>query len=122
MLGHLAGEAAWRQRAGTRSTTRPADAARRTTIALARAAQSAGAALAHLAVAVHSQALLTDLAHEPRGQQRHRATTISHRRLAHALDQARGHLVHGARHLRSAAATPPSPAPPPATSPTTRIR
>ncbi|MFG2703199.1 hypothetical protein [Streptomyces sp. NPDC048386] len=127
LLTYLAGETAFRHRAAARYPHQPTATERRTTLALARAAQPAGAALAALGAAVHCLGRLADLPHQPPGPARNRAITIAHQALVDRIATARGRLAQTAKLLRSAADTqaapaatvPAAPAPSPASS---RIR
>ncbi|MEU6192336.1 hypothetical protein [Streptomyces sp. NPDC047061] len=108
LLAFLAGESAFRHRAASRY---PATATvRRTTLALASAAEPAGLALAALGAAVHHLGQLADLAHQAPGPARDRAITTEQQRLVDRLGDSRTHLAHTAKQLRTAADTRTPPA------------
>ena len=123
LLAFLAGESAFRHRAATRYPAQHTATVRRTTLALASAAEPAGLALAALGAAVHHLGQLADLAHHAPGPARDRAITIEQQRLTDRLGDSRTHLARTAKQLRTAAdtLTPPAatavPAPAPATAP-----
>ncbi|MFB8128678.1 hypothetical protein [Streptomyces mirabilis] len=115
LLAFLAGESAFRHRTATRyplpATRYPATVTvRRTTLALASAAEPAGLALAALGAAVHRLGQLSGLAHQAPGPARSRALTIEHQRLVDCLGDSRIHLARTARRLRTAADTRTPPA------------
>lgn len=110
LLGFLAGESALRHRAAARSPARPTATVRRTTLALASAAELTGLALAALGGAVHHLGQLADLAHRAPGPARDRAITTEHQRLVDRLGDSRIHLARAAKHLRAAADTRTPPA------------
>jgi hypothetical protein len=118
LLGFLAGESASRHRAATRYPTRPTATAtatatatvRRTTLALASAAEPAGLALAALGGAVRHLGQLADLAHQAPGPARTRSIAIEHQRLVDRLGDSRLHLARAAKRLRTAADTRTPPA------------
>ena len=110
LLGYLAGESAFRHRAATRSPHPPTATDRRTTLALASAAQPAGAALAALGAAVHQLGLLVHLAHQLSGPARDRSIAAAHQHLVDRLSDARTHLAHAAKQLRATADTQVTPA------------
>ncbi|MEU9189219.1 hypothetical protein AB0D14_32685 [Streptomyces sp. NPDC048484] len=127
LLGYLAGEHAFRHRAAARYPTRTTATMRRTSLALADAAQPTGAALAALGAAVRHLGRLADLTHRPPSPARERAITTAHQALADHLSDSRTHLADAAKHLRAAADTrtvPATTAPPPptATARTSRSR
>ncbi|MFG3261657.1 hypothetical protein [Streptomyces bobili] len=105
LLGFLAGESAFRHRAAARSPARPTATVRRTTLALASAAEPTGLALAALSAAVHHLGHLADLAHQAPGPARDRAITTEHQRLEDRLGDSRIFLARAAKHLRTAADT-----------------
>ncbi|MFE9905050.1 hypothetical protein [Streptomyces achromogenes] len=117
LLGYLAGESAFRQRASARYPDQVTSSQRRTTLALARAAEPASGALAALGSAVHDLGVLLDLTHQAPGRDRNRATAATHQRLAEHFTEARTQLIRAAQQLRRAADTrtaspasaPPSP-------------
>ncbi|MEW2620888.1 hypothetical protein [Streptomyces sp. NPDC048106] len=123
LLGYLTGESALRQRAAARYPAQVTVLQRRTTLALARAAEPAGAALAAFGAAVHCLGILTDLTHQPAGPARARAHYTALDQLVVRFAESRAHLARAAKHLRQAAdtrsvPTGPRPAPPsPAASP-----
>ncbi|MEU6355044.1 hypothetical protein ABZ896_37995 [Streptomyces sp. NPDC047072] len=123
LLAFLAGESAFRHRAASRypATATATATVRRTTLALASAAEPAGLALAALGAAVHHLGQLADLAHQAPGPARDRAITTEQQRLVDRLGDSRTHLAHTAKQLRTAADTRTPPAatamPPPATAP-----
>lgn len=90
---------------------------RRTTLALARAAESTGAALAAFAAAIHCLAILTDLLHQTPSPARARARNTALEQLVVRFGESRAHLADVAKRLRQAAdarsaPTVPRPAPP----------
>lgn len=105
LLGFLAGESAFRHRAAARSPARPTATVRRTTLALASAAEPTGLALAALSAAVHHLGHLADLAHQAPGPARDRAITTKHQWLEDRLGDSRIYLARAAKHLRTAADT-----------------
>lgn len=110
LLGYLAGESAFRHRATTRSPTRPTATVRRTTLALATAAEPTSLALSALGAAIHHLGHLADLAHQAPGPARTRAITTEYHQLVDRLGDSRLHLSHAAKHLRAAADTHTPPA------------
>ncbi|MFF5537841.1 hypothetical protein ACFY71_36170 [Streptomyces cinerochromogenes] len=118
LLGYLAGEHAFRHRAAARYPEKVTVAQRRTTLALARAAEPAGAALAALGTAIHCLGRLTDLTHHAPGPARDRAHATAQEQLVACLGQSRTQLAHAAKHLRDAADTRPATAFPAPTPPT----
>ncbi|WP_336246646.1 hypothetical protein [Streptomyces cupreus] len=110
LLGYLAGESAFRHRAATRYPHQVTATDRRTTLALASAAQPAGAALAALGAAVHQLGLLAHLAHQQSGPARDRSIAAAHQHLVDRLGDARTHLAHAAKQLRATADTQVTPA------------
>ncbi|NGO42897.1 hypothetical protein [Streptomyces ureilyticus] len=105
LLGYLAGESAFRHRAATRYPHQPTATDRRTTLALASAAQPTGAALAALGAAVHHLGLLAHLTHQAPSAARDRAIAITHQELVGCIGDARTHLARAAKQLRVAADT-----------------
>ena len=105
LLGYLAGESAFRHRAATRYPHQPTATDRRTTLALASAAQPTGAALAALGAAVHQLALYAHFADEPPSPARDRSIAAAHQHLVDRLGDARMHLAHAAKRLRASADT-----------------
>ncbi|MFF7402952.1 hypothetical protein [Streptomyces murinus] len=90
---------------------------RRTTLALARAAESTGAALAAFGAAIHCLAILTDLLHQTPSPARARARNTALEQLVVRFGESRAHLANVAKRLRQAAdarsaPTVPRPAPP----------
>ncbi|WP_329295692.1 hypothetical protein [Streptomyces pseudovenezuelae] len=83
---------------------------RRTTLALASAAEPTGLALAALSAAVHHLGHLADLSHQPPGRARDRAITTEHQRLEDRLGDSRSYLARAAKHVRAAADTRTPPA------------
>jgi hypothetical protein len=122
MLTFLAGETAFRHRATARSPRRPPTPDRRVALALARAAQPTGAALAALGDAVHRLGVLMDLTHQAVGPGHAQATATARQALVDSVALAREHLAHAARQLRTTADAPATsgvaalPAPSPASS------
>ncbi|WP_406463348.1 hypothetical protein OH768_47815 [Streptomyces sp. NBC_01622] len=119
LLGYLTGQHASRHRAAAYYPDQTTAVHRRVTLALAEAAEPAGAALAALGAAVHHLARLTDLTRRrPNpGPDRARAITAVHRSLLDRLGESRSQLARAARGLRANADTrtpPPAivPAPP----------
>ncbi|MFF0201918.1 hypothetical protein [Streptomyces sp. NPDC005017] len=110
LLGYLAGESAFRHRATARYPTRVTATHRRTTLALAQAAEPTGAALAALGAAVHHLGLLADLTHQAPGPARTRAIAAAHQGLVDRLGESRTCLARAAKHLRAAADTRVAPA------------
>lgn len=110
LLTYLVGETAFRHRAAAHHPLELTATDRRTTLALARAAQPAGDALAALGTAVHYLGRLSDLPHQPPGPARDHATTIAHEALINRIAAARGRLAQTAKMLRSAADTQTTPA------------
>ncbi|MGW2046211.1 hypothetical protein ACWCPF_13650 [Streptomyces sp. NPDC001858] len=104
LLGYLAGESAFRHRAA-RYPHRHTATDRRTTLALASAAEPAGAALAALGAAVHQLGLHAHLTDEPSTPARARSTAAAHQQLVDRLGDARAHLAHTAKQLRASADT-----------------
>ncbi|MFC8198932.1 hypothetical protein ACFUTV_26580 [Streptomyces sp. NPDC057298] len=121
LLGFLAGESAFHHRAAARSPARPTPTVRRTTLALASAAEPTGLASAALSAAVHHLGHLADLPHQAPGPGRARAIATEHQRLVDCLGDSRIYLVRAAKHLRGAADTriPPAATAVPSTSATT---
>ncbi|GAA3500745.1 hypothetical protein GCM10019016_078520 [Streptomyces prasinosporus] len=116
LLTYLAGETAFRHRAAGRYPTRVTATHRRTTLALARAAEPTGAALAALGAAVHHLGLLADHTRQAPGPARTRAIASAHQGLVDRLGESRTHLARAAKQLRAAAdirATPAVTAPSP---------
>ena len=105
LLAFLAGESARRHRASTNYPARPTATVRRTTLALASAAEPAGLALADLGAAVRHLGQLADLAHQAPGPARTRAIAIEQQRLVDRLGDSRIHLARAAKQLRAAADT-----------------
>ncbi|MEU3616860.1 hypothetical protein ABZ725_31840 [Streptomyces sp. NPDC006872] len=122
LLTFLSGETAFRHRATARSLRRPQTPNRRVALALARAAQPTGAALAALGDAVHRLGVLIDLTHHAAGPGHAQATEVARQALVDSVASARGHLAHAARQLRTTADAPTAsaaaalPAPSPASS------
>ncbi|MDX2763003.1 hypothetical protein [Streptomyces europaeiscabiei] len=110
LLTYMVGETAFRHRAAAHYPHELTATDRRSTLALARAAQPAGAALAALGTAVHYLGRLSDLPHQPPGPARDHAITIAHQALVNRIAAARGRLAQTARMLRSAADTQATPA------------
>ncbi|ULR53906.1 hypothetical protein [Streptomyces deccanensis] len=110
LLGFLAGESAFRHRAAARYPTRTTATVRRTTLALASAAEPTGLALAALGAAVHHLGQLADLTRQAPGPARDRAVTAAHQGLVDRLGDSRIHLARAAKHLRAAADTRTAPA------------
>lgn len=110
LLGYLAGEHALRHRAATRYPTQVTATGRRTSLALASAAEPAGAALAALGSAVHHLGHLADLTHQPPSPARARATATAHQGLVDSMGEVRTHLARAAKQLRAAADTRSTPA------------
>lgn len=110
LLGFLAGESAFRHRAAARYPARSTATVRRTTLALASAAEPTGLALAALGAAVHHLGHLADLTRQPPGPARDRAITTAHQGLVDNLGDSRIHLARAAKHLRAAADTRTAPA------------
>jgi hypothetical protein len=121
LLGYLAGESAFRQRASSRYPDQVTPAQRRTTLALASAAEPTSGALAALGSAVHDLGVLLGLTHQGPGRDRDRAAAAAHQRLAEHFTEARTHLIRAAQQLRRAAdgrpASPASAPPSPQASP-----
>ncbi|MER6566979.1 hypothetical protein ABT288_12475 [Streptomyces sp. NPDC001093] len=103
LLGYLAGESAFRHRAAARYPNQVTPSQRRTTLALARAAEPAGAALAALGGAVHCLGVLADLSHQGPSHASNRTMTTAHQQLVDRLAESRAHLARAAKHLRTAA-------------------
>lgn len=125
LLGYLVGESAFRHRAAIRYPTRVTATHRRTTLALARAAEPTGAALAALGAAIHHLGLHADLTHQAPGPARTRAIASAHQSLVDRLGESRTCLARAAKQLRAAAdtrATPAVTAPSPPTASTTASR
>ncbi|MEU9240693.1 hypothetical protein [Streptomyces sp. NPDC048385] len=127
LLGFLAGESAFRHRAATRSPARPTTTVRRTTLALANAAEPTGLALAALGAAVHHLGRLANLSHQVPGPARDRAITTERQRLEDRLGDSRIYLARAAKRLRATADTRTPPAAtavlsPSATTPPSRSR
>ncbi|GAA3496669.1 hypothetical protein GCM10019016_037700 [Streptomyces prasinosporus] len=115
LLCYLAGESAFRHRAATRYAHQVTPSQRRTTLALARAAEPAGAALAALGGAVHCLGVLADLSHRSSGRVGNRTVASAHRQLVAHLAESRAHLARAAKCLRTAAdaqSIGPAPSPP----------
>ncbi|MER7407874.1 hypothetical protein ABT373_36745 [Streptomyces sp. NPDC000070] len=124
LLTYLVGETAFRHRAAARYPTRVTATDRRTTLALARAAEPTGAALAALGAAVHHLGLHADLTHQAPGPARTRAIA-SAQGLVDRIGESRTCLARAAKHLRAAAdarATPAVTAPSPPTASATASR
>ncbi|MEU3529092.1 hypothetical protein AB0E62_35435 [Streptomyces sp. NPDC038707] len=115
LLGYLAGESAFRQRASARYPDQVTPSQRRTTLVLARAAEPTSGALAALGRAVHDLGVLFDLTHQAPGRDRNQAAATAHQRLTEHFTEARTKLVRAAQQLRRAAdtRTPQSAAAPP---------
>ncbi|MER5211046.1 hypothetical protein ABT063_10785 [Streptomyces sp. NPDC002838] len=125
LLTYLAGETAFRHRAAARYPTRVTATVRRTTLALAQAAEPTGAALAALGAAVHHLGLHADLSHQAPSPARTRAIATTHQGLVDRLGESRTCLARAAKHLRAAAdtrATPAVTAPSPPAASTTASR
>ncbi|WP_062640893.1 hypothetical protein [Streptomyces maremycinicus] len=125
LLACLVGETAFRHRAATRYPTRVTATHRRTTLALARAAEPTGAALAALGAAVHYLGLHVDLTHQAPGPARTPAIASAHQGLVDRIGESRTCLARAAKHLRAAAdtrATPAVTAPSPPTASATASR
>ncbi|KUN02151.1 hypothetical protein AQI95_29210 [Streptomyces yokosukanensis] len=125
LLGYLAGESAFRHRAAARYPAQVTVSQRRVTLALAGAAEPAGAALAALGSAIHCLGVLADLTHQSPGPARHRATAAAHQQLVDHLAESRTRLAQSAKYLRHAADTrsaPSAPTPAPPTASPARIR
>ncbi|MBC9723745.1 hypothetical protein [Streptomyces sp. TRM68367] len=127
LLGYLVGESAFRHRATIRYPHQPTATDRRTTLALASAAQPVGAALAVLGAAVHHLGLLTHLTHQPTSPAGDRSIATAHQGLVDRIGDARTHLARAAKQLRAAADTQVTPAvtaprPPAASSAASRNR
>ncbi|MDO0936443.1 hypothetical protein QQY66_33845 [Streptomyces sp. DG2A-72] len=127
LLGYLAGESAFRYRAAARYPSQATATVRRTTLALAQAAEPTGAALAALGAAVHHLGLLADLTHQAPGPARTRAIASAHQGLVDRLGESRTHLARAAKQLRAAADTRTAPAvtspsPPTASATSSRTR
>ncbi|MER6031554.1 hypothetical protein [Streptomyces sp. NPDC001851] len=123
LLGYLAGESAFRHRAAARYPDQATPSQRRTTLALARAAEPAGAALAALGGAVHCLGVLADLSHQDPGRASTRTVATVHQQLVERLAESRVHLARAAKSLRTAAdarSMRPAPAPPTAAPARTR--
>ncbi|MDX3523281.1 hypothetical protein [Streptomyces scabiei] len=126
LLAHLVGEHSFRHRAATHYPARITATHRRTTLALARAAEPTGAALAALGAAVQHLGLLTYLTQQSPNPTRDRAITTAHEGLEDRFGETRSHLAHAAKLLRAVADTQPPPAATgpspsaPATAPRTR--
>ncbi|WP_371551411.1 hypothetical protein OG266_38490 [Streptomyces sp. NBC_00554] len=110
LLGFLAGESAFRHRAAARYPARTTATVRRTTLALAGAAEPTGLALAALGAAIHHLGQLADLTHQAPSPARARATAAAHERLVDCMAAVRTHLACAAKHLRAAADTRRAPA------------
>ncbi|WP_416986872.1 hypothetical protein [Streptomyces sp. T028] len=125
LLGYLVGESAFRHRAAARYPTRVTATHRRTTLALAQAAEPTSAALAALGAAVHHLGLLADLTHQAPGPARSRAIASTYQGLVDRLGESRTCLSRAAKQLRAAAdtrATPAVTAPSPPTASATASR
>ncbi|CAM5570808.1 hypothetical protein [Streptomyces aurantiogriseus] len=109
LLGYLAGEHAFRHRAADRYPGRRTATGRRTALALASAAEPAGAALAALGAAVHHLGHLADLTHQAPSPARARATATAHQGLVDRMVEVRTHLARAAKQLRAAADTQTTP-------------
>ncbi|MGY9065367.1 hypothetical protein [Streptomyces sp. CAS3] len=105
LLGYLAGESAFRHRAAARYPAEVTVFQRRTTLALARAAESAGAALAAFGAAIHCLGILTCLPHQAPGPARARARNTALEQLVVRFGESRAHLAQAAKRLRQAADT-----------------
>ncbi|MFI2204631.1 hypothetical protein ACH47Z_28365 [Streptomyces sp. NPDC020192] len=114
LVGYLVAESAFRHRAAARYPAQVAATQRRITLALARAAEPAGAALAALGSAVHCIGVIADLNHQSPGTRRNRAVAAAHQQLVDRLGESRGHLARAAKHLRDTANTRSAPAAGPA--------
>ncbi|MEU9734496.1 hypothetical protein [Streptomyces sp. NPDC048002] len=110
LLAFLAGESAFRHRAATNYPDTGTVTVRRTTLALASAAEPAGLALAALGAAVHHLGQLAALAHQAPGPARTQAVAIEQQRLVDRLGDSRIHLARTAKQLRTAADTRTPPA------------
>ncbi|MCL6737735.1 hypothetical protein [Streptomyces neyagawaensis] len=106
----MAGEHAFRHRAATRYPAQITATQRRTTLALARAAEPTGAALAALGAAIQHLGLLTYLTQRSRSPTRARAITAAHQGLEDRLGATRSHLAYAAKQLRAVADTQSTPA------------
>ncbi|MFD5256849.1 hypothetical protein ACFWM5_28955 [Streptomyces bobili] len=127
LLGLLAGESAFRHRAAARYPARTTATVRRTTLALASAAEPTGLALAALGAAVHHLGHLADLTRQAPGRARDQAITTAYKGLEDRLGDSRLHLARAAKLLRGAADTRTAPAAtavpsPSATAPPSRSR
>ncbi|MER6125775.1 hypothetical protein ABT173_24730 [Streptomyces sp. NPDC001795] len=123
LLGYLAGESAFRHRAAARYPDQVTPSQRRTTLALARAAEPAGAALAALGGAVHCLGVLADPSHQDPGRASNRTWATAHQQLVERLAESRAHLARAAKSLRTAAdarSIRPAPSPPTAAPARTR--
>ncbi|MGX1134892.1 hypothetical protein RKD49_007082 [Streptomyces glaucescens] len=123
LLGYLTGESAFRHRAAARYPHQVTPSQRRTTLALARAAEPAGAALAALGGAVHCLGVLADLSHRSSGRAGNRTVATAHQQLVENLAESRAHLARAAKSLRAAAdarSIRPAPSPPTAVPARTR--
>ena len=110
LLTYLTGETAFRHRAAARYPTRVTATHQRSTLALARAAEPTGAALAALGAAVHHLGLLADLTHQAPGPARSRAIVSTHQGLVDRLGESHSCLARAAKQLRAAADTRAAPA------------
>ncbi|KMS74124.1 hypothetical protein ACM01_16060 [Streptomyces viridochromogenes] len=127
LLGYLAGEHAFRHRAAARSPAQVTATQRRTSLALAQAAEPAAAALAALGAAVHHLGQLADLTHQAPRPARTQAYTAAYQGLVDRLGESRTCLARAAKQLRADAGTRPAPnitplLPPTATTATSRTR
>ncbi|MCZ4508244.1 hypothetical protein O3Q52_08515 [Streptomyces sp. ActVer] len=110
LLTYLVGESAFRHRAAARYPTRVTATHRRTTLALAQAAEPTSAALAALGSAVHHLGLLAELTHQAPGPTRTRAIASTYPGLVDRLGESRTCLARAAKQLRAAADTRAAPA------------
>ncbi|MFJ6898150.1 hypothetical protein [Streptomyces hokutonensis] len=127
LLGYLTGQHALRHRATAHYPDQATAAHRRVTLALAEAAEPAGAALAALSSAVHHLARHADLTHQRPGPGSALAIAAAHQDLVDRAGESRTQLARAARHLRATAdtRTPPSatgPVPPTASAAPSRTR
>ncbi|MFD5583278.1 hypothetical protein [Streptomyces sp. NPDC057413] len=123
LLGYLAGESAFRHRATAGYPHRVTPSQRRTALALAHAAEPAGAALAALGGAIQCLGILADLSHQGSNRASNRTVATVHQHLVDRLAESRAHLARAAKHLRTAADVRSiRPAPTPPTAATARTR
>ncbi|MET9013912.1 hypothetical protein ABZX74_23785 [Streptomyces olivaceoviridis] len=125
LLGYLASESAFRHRATTRYPHQVTPSQRRTALALAHAAEPAGAALAALGGAIHCLGILADLNHQASNRASNRTVATAHQQLVDRLAESRAHLARAAKQLRTAAdvrSIRPAPAPAPPTAAPNRTR